>query len=263
LLAALVLAAALAGVACGEAEPQPAATPAASPAATPGATPTAAATAPRPDTGLPGNLFANPGFEEGEGPWFSMTTEAWGPPFRVSDAAAHSGRQSALLAMRGAPEAAGAKVFGVVQEVAPAELPELVSGYYRVQDWVRGTEKQYLQFVVIVIGPTGLPGNYPNYQIRYPLAGIDEPPFPIANAHFLFIGTEEPVTDQWVYFETNIREDFQELWGALPQSFEKIRVLFEVRYDGKVAGSGEVKADVFYDDLYLGPAEANPNRPAP
>jgi len=36
---------------------------------------------------------------------------------------------------------------------------------------------------------------------------------------------------------------------------------FEVRHDDKAAGSGEVKADVFYDDLYVGPAAANPNRP--
>ena len=29
------------------------------------------------------------------------------------------------------------------------------------------------------------------------------------------------------------------------------------------AGSSEVKADAFYDDLYVGPAAANPNRPEP
>lgn len=38
--------------------------------------------------------------------------------------------------------------------------------------------------------------------------------------------------------------------------FSKIRILFELRYDARAADSGEVKADVFYDDLYLGPAVA-------
>lgn len=216
-----------------------------------------------PSPAVAGNVFVNPGFEQGEGPWFSMDTEAWGTPFRVSDAVAHSGGHSAHLEMRAGPEATGAKVFGAVQEIAPAQFPELLSGYYRVQDWVRGTEKQYLQFVVIVIGATNLPGGYPNHQIRFPLAGIDKQPFEIANAHFIFVGTEEPITDHWVYFERNIRDDFLKLWGHVPEGFEKIRILFEVRYDDKQAGSGDVKADAFYDDLYVGPAAANPNGPEP
>lgn len=47
----------------------------------------------------------------------------------------------------------------------------------------------------------------------------------------------------------------------MPEAFPKIHILFELRYDAKAAGSGEVKADVFHDDLYVGPAAANPNRP--
>jgi hypothetical protein len=77
----------------------------------------------------------------------------------------------------------------------------------------------------------------------------------------VFISKDEPVTGQWVYFERNIRDDFEQLWGAVPTSFETIRILFETRYDDKASGSGEAKADVFYDDLYVGPAEANPNQP--
>ncbi|MGB6896754.1 MAG: hypothetical protein WBF37_12540 [Dehalococcoidia bacterium] len=207
------------------------------------------------------NLFLNPDFEEGEQPWFSMTTQAWGPPFEVSGSAADSENQSALLQMRAGPEAAGARVFGVVQEITPEHFPELVSGYYRVEDWARGAEKQYVQFVVIVFEASNTPVTSPNHQIRYLLAGIEEPPFSIGNARFVFVGTDEPVTGQWVYFERNIRDDFQELWGAVPEGFSKIRILLEVRYDDKAAGSGEVKADVFYDDLYVGPAAANPNRP--
>lgn len=257
LLAALVTAAA-----CADNDTQLAATPTKAPIATAGMSiaPTATA-APNPEAG--GNLLINPGFEAGSEPWFSMDTPAWGTPFRVTDTVAHSGGRSAILEMRAGPEVTGPKVFGVVQEISPARFPELLSGYYRVQNWLRGTEKQYLQFVVIVIGATNLPGGFGNHQIRYPLAGIDKQPFEISNAHFIYLGSQEPVTDRWVYFETNVGEDFRKLWGAVPEGFETIRVLFEVRYDDKQAGSGEVKANVFYDDLYVGPASANPNRPEP
>jgi hypothetical protein len=239
----LLLAAVILAGACGGAEAPP------------------ATTTPRQNVDFSADLFVNPSFEDGEQPWFSMTTQGWGTPFSVSDAEAHSGKNSAYLDMRAGTEATGPKVFGVVQEVTAAQFPELLSGYYRVDDWVRGTEKQYLQFVVIVMGATGMPVEEPNYQIRYPLAGIGEPPFDISNAYFVFIGKDQPVTGRWVYFERNIRDDFKQLWGAVPASFEKLRIFFEARYDDKTAGSGEVKGDVFYDDLYVGPAAGNPNGP--
>jgi hypothetical protein len=258
LLGALVAAAACAGN-----ETQPTATPTTAPVATPPAMSTAPPAAATSSPAVAGNLFVNPSFEEGDQPWFSMSTAAWGTPFQVSDAVAHSGSHSAYLEMRAGPEATGPKVFGVVQEVSPAQFPEVLSGYYRVQNWVRGTEKQYLQFVIIVFGATNLPSGYANHQIRYPLAGIDKQPFEISNAHFIFVGTEEPVTDHWVYFERNISDDFKKLWGAVPEGFQMIRIFFEVRYDDKQAGSGEVNADAFYDDLYVGSAADNPNRPEP
>lgn len=206
------------------------------------------------------NLFSNPSFEDGEAPWISLDTPGWGAPFRLTSDDAHAGDYSALLEMRATPDA-GPRVFGVVQEVQPEGFPELISGYYRVAEWTRGTEIQYLQFVVIAIGATNMPGGFPNHQVRYILAGIDSPPFAISNAQFVYLGTEDPTPDGWVYFERNVREDFQELWGTVPEGFSTIRVLFEVRYDGKPAGVTDVTADVFYDDLYLGPADANPNAP--
>lgn len=211
------------------------------------------------------NLFGNPGFEEGTKYWFSLRGEQ---TVETSDVA-HSGQASAYLNMRDAPETQGAKVYYLVQEVAPAEFPELISGYYRVENWKRGTEKQYLQFVVIVFAPTNmavgkegtpLPTPYSNFQIRYLLAGIKEEPFAIANAFFKFLSREDPRQGEWVYFESNIKNDFQELWKAVPQGYSKIRVLFEVRYDDKEAGNA-AEADVYYDDLYMGPADANPNKP--
>ena len=51
------------------------------------------------------------------------------------------------------------------------------------------------------------------------------------------------------------------MWGAVPEGFDKMRVLFEVRYDEKQAGATPAEADVYYDDLYMGPASENPNQP--
>jgi hypothetical protein len=202
------------------------------------------------------NVFGNSGFEEGTQYWFSLRPDQ---PVETSDVA-HSGVASAYLKMRDPAEATGAKVYYLLQEVDPAEFPELISGYYRVDNWKRGTLKQYLQFVVILFAPTNLGDKYPNYQIRYPLAGISEEPFLISNAFFKFLGTEDPRQGEWVYFESNIKEDFLEKWKAVPEGYSKIRILFEVRYDDKEAGAVS-EADVYYDDLYMGPADANPNKP--
>ncbi len=207
---------------------------------------------------VPENVFQNGSFEDGEAPWTSLTTEAWGARFQLTDEVAHSGRYSALLEMRAPKDATGAKVFGVVQEVNPPQFPEMVSGYYRVNSWQRGTQKQYLQFVVVVFGSANLTSEFPNHQIRYLLAGISEPPFQISNANFVFLNTAEPRTGEWVYFEASLHKDFQEAWGAVPEGFSMIRVLFEVRYDDKLLDE-ELAADVVYDDLYMGPAAANPN----
>jgi hypothetical protein len=198
-----------------------------------------------------GNLLLNPGFEEGPEPWISLAPDSG---FTVSHDRALSGSSSAHLHMDDPVEAEGAKVYYLVQEINPAEFPEVVRGAYRVENWQKGTSKQYLQFVVIAIGPDNNPvPGAANYQLRYILAGIKEPPLNIGNAQFLAFSTEEPVTGQWFTFEANIRDDFQKLWRSVPEGYAKLRLLFEVRWDGKVAGDGAPSADVYYDDLYAGP----------
>ena len=237
------------------------------PAATSAVTPTFPGT-PSPSDCVPqaplegqANLFHNPDFELGEDPWCSLHPEQVSP-FEVTQDFAQSGESSALLRMRVPAEEVGkAKVFYLVQEVTPEEFPELISGYYRVENWTKGTPNQYLQFVVIAFDVANLTAGYPNYQMRYPLAGISEEPFAIANAFFVFLTKEEPRTGEWVYFERNIKEDFEQFWGVAPEGFSKLRILFEVRYDDKQAGSAPAEADVYYDSLYMGPASENPNKP--
>jgi len=197
-----------------------------------------------------GNLFGNPGFEDGRDPWFSLKP----PDFTVSTDVAHSGGASALLPLAADKSEEGIKIIYLVQEVKPRELPAVIAGYYRVENWNKGTKKQYLQFVVIVFGADNLPGGFVNHQIRYLLSGVEAPPFAIGNAHFVFLSRDDPPIGEWVPFQRNLREDFEKFWGAVPENFEHIRVLFEVRYDDKDIGEGPLAADVYYDDLYLGPA---------
>ncbi|UCH86443.1 MAG: hypothetical protein JSU97_07925 [Dehalococcoidia bacterium] len=245
--------------ACEEEDEGPTTTPAATSAAT--STPLASECVPQEPPEGQANLFHNPGLESGREPWCSLHPEQV-PPFEVSQDFAQSGESSALLRMRVPAEEVGkAKVFYLVQEVTPEEFPELISGYYRVESWSKGTPKQYLQFVVIAFDVVNLEAGYPNYQMRYPLAGISEEPFNIANAFFVFLTKEEPRTGEWIYFERNIKEDFEQFWGVAPEGFSKLRVLFEVRYDDKQAGTTPAEADVYYDSLYMGPASENPNNP--
>ncbi len=205
------------------------------------------------------NLFQNYGFEAGASPWCVLSP----PAFEVSTVQCHSGQASAYMHLDEPSGAKGTMLRYLVQEIAPTEFPEFISGYYRVEKWNKGTPKQYLQFVIIVFEATNRPYTdfvVSNRQIRYPLAGISEDPFSISNAHFVYIGTEEPEIGEWVYFERHIKQDFEQLWGAVPEGFTFIRILFEVRYDDKEIGA-PTEAKVYYDDLYLGTASENTNHP--
>jgi hypothetical protein len=197
----------------------------------------------------PGNLFVNGSFEQGKEPWFSLVTPNW-ESFDLTDRQAAQGHYSAHLGLHTGVSSEGTKIVGVIQEVTPGEFPERLSGSYRIERWTRGTPKQYLQVVVIVFGdPSDRP--FPNYQIRYLLAGIDKPPLQIANARYQLVGAEIR-EGRWVRFDLDLHHDFQRQWGRIPKGYRKIRVLFEVRHDEKRAGDSEVRADVYYDDLYLG-----------
>lgn len=214
----------------------------------------------------PPNLLENAGFEEGREPWTRMGGSVWGA-FDVVEDQAHSGKASAYLPVKWESGKPGqsVKVFGVVQEPTPEAFPETLSGWYRVGDWWSESPatKLYVQVVVIVWDDpktaelVGVRSGPPikNYQLRYYLAGVDEPPFLLANAKVKFAGKGQPKREQWVHFELPLREDFQELWGHVPSDFSSLRVLFEARWDAKPEGAG-VRAEVWYDDLVLEAAPA-------
>ncbi len=196
-----------------------------------------------------GNLFENGGFEAGEAPWFTIAEESG---FELTSELAHTGDHSAVLRMDDAAFASGTKVYYLVQEVEPEELPEVVEGFYRVENWNRGAERQYVQFVIAVIGPDNFPDFAGNFQLRYLLAGQEVPPFEIRNGRFLFVNRNEPVEGEWIRFSLNVRDDFATYWQAIPEGFETLRLFFEVRWGAKDRGSGAPRGDVYNDDLYIG-----------
>ena len=158
------------------------------------------------------------------------------------------------MSLRPPPQPNQHEVLGAVQSLKPSSFPEFLSGFYRVENWKRGTDIQYLQFVVIAI----LPNNAGNIQIRYLLAGTATEPFEIGNAKFVFLSKEEPRVGEWVYFERNIADDFQQLWGQAPEKMQELRVFFETRYDSPTAIQPDIGGDVYYDDLYVGPESKAP-----
>jgi hypothetical protein len=250
ILPAIVLALAVVAVGCGD-DDGGGGTPATSTAVfvTPRPASPDAARTPGPVTGA--NMLQDPGFEEGGTGWFSLEPTAG---FEISDLRAKSGDNSALLRMRDAADSRGIKVYYLVQEVSPDVWPDVVRGSYLVESWAPGAEIQYVQFVVQAWNAANLPSEFTNWQMRYPLAGIDEPAYQFRNARFKMLGTGEPRTGEWIDFEANIRADFEEAWGVVPEDFEKIRVLFEVRWEQKTPGD-PASADVYWDDLYMGPAQ--------
>jgi len=155
------------------------------------------------------------------------------------------------------------RVAGAVQELSPARFPTRIGGWFRVESWQNESERtdMYLQVVVIVHGdPKARELISPddpdrtqldNYQIRYYLGGVTEPPFELTNARLLNLRPGPPPIGEWVYFEMPVREDFEALWGSVPANYEYLRVFFEARWDNKEPGVG-LSADIYYDDLFVG-----------
>jgi hypothetical protein len=202
------------------------------------------------------NMLQNPGFEDGTEPWWYFPDRPHWGGFTVTTAQALSGRWSArldLLCDEQHPPPSKAHIRGVIQNVQTPVFPARVSGDYYVETWEKGTVDQYIQFVVIVAGVPMTGGAVSNTQIRYLLAGIDHPPFDIANAKFFYVTKEEPQVGKWVHFERDLVQDFTELWGSIPAQFEHVRVLFEVRWDNvDLANPPRLHSVVYFDDLYLG-----------
>jgi hypothetical protein len=202
------------------------------------------------------NALLNPGFENGEQSWASA-----GPnKFTVTSDQALSGSAAAQLTMRATTDSPVSATYTVFQEFTPSEFPEVLSFNYLVNNWAKGTEKQYIEVAVIVYGGTEAfptcPGpeadECPNYQIRYILGGVSQNPITVENSKYVFVSRDEPSQDEWIPITRDMKADFQNTWGAVPDKPEKIRILAEVRYDDREATDGPMEADVYFDDMFVG-----------
>jgi len=229
--------------------------------------------APQPPTppGFHGNLLANPGFEEGRAGWtYPTESEFWGN-FEVVEAPVRSGRKAVHMRLRAGPEdrSNATWILGVMQEPNPERFPDVMGGWYRVERWDKGadTTHLYLQAVAIVwtsqapgvvdpANPAANPGLM-NYQLRAYLAGVGEPPFLLSNARFTFVTKELPRLGHWTYFEIPLREEFERQWGSVPTGYDRLRLLFEARWDNRPAGS-RIEADAYFDDLFVGYVDEAP-----
>lgn len=202
------------------------------------------------------NLLINGSFEAGPEPWFDLhrPTKPYWSTFSISDEHTSRGRYSARLAIDSRKFHTSVGISGAIQDLTPEDLPRRISGRFRVQDWKRGTSKQYVQVVVTARKPT----NFADFreigiQSAVILAGVDQPPFEMNNRRFRITGSVEPPLQQWIPFEIDLHELFEQLWSGVPEGFERLRVFIEVRFDQFDHRSGEQAiAVVYFDDLYLG-----------
>ena len=208
-----------------------------------------------------GNLLLNPSFENGRDPWISLAApdKPYWHDFAVAADPKNPGKKCAQLMLSGEKPNAPSEVWGVVQDVEGArELPAILRGRYYVENWVRGTEKQYIQAVLNIwtkeisgdLGaraPRGIP-----VQIAFVLCGIDQIPFEIKNRKFVFAGPKEPRIGEWVEFEFDLRNECKKQWGFLPKEMSGFRILLEARFDGRKKDEEGSRVAAYFDDLYVG-----------
>jgi len=204
------------------------------------------------------NLLGNPSFENGREPWVTLAApdKPWWMDFVVTDQKAHMGKHSALFRMHTRGEIPrGVRIWGVVRDVIPKTFPKRLGGWYRVENWSRGTKTQYLQVVIMAKMSPGesLIPRMPLVQVAYVLTGVDQRPVTVGNRRFIFAGPKEPKQDEWMRFDFDLHADFRREWGGVPHKFEWVRVLYEARFDRyEPTGMPALSGSVYFDDLYLG-----------
>jgi len=196
------------------------------------------------------NLLVNADFESGARGWSYPTWSEHWAGFEVDRREAHSGRRAAHLEVRNDP-ARSTRVWGVMQELRPKEFPHYLAGFYRVNSWEQGTPLMYLQSVIIVWRKKPAAGMN-NFQVRFLLGGVAFRPTRMENVRYVHFSKAAPVQGQWTPFAVDVWEAFQSQWGYVPPEWDRINVFFEARYDEREKADAPIRAEVFYDDLYLG-----------
>ncbi len=217
---------------------------------------------------LVGNQLRNPGFETGAEGW-GLGERRESVDFEVVSEPVHSGRAAARLVASWRPgrQEQPVSVRSAAQEISPPRFPDRVGGWFRVDRWESDSEQSPLQLQVIVAaigdprtreivatdGPVGsdVHPELDNFQLRYQLAGPGEELADGGNFKHRVVGRGAPELGRWQRFDLSVKADFERRWGAVPENFRELRVMFAVRWDDKQVGAA-LHADVYYDDLFFG-----------
>jgi hypothetical protein len=189
------------------------------------------------------NLLIDAGFETTNPPawrWVNMFAT-----FEPSSELARSGERS--LELTNAPGTPTTNA--AIQTVNVTDVPEFFSGYYRVDDWPEADG--YLQLTV----RTASDCPEPVRALRFIIAGAAEEPEPAPpDVRYVFLSRDPPVDGEWTYFAYPLREAFIARGMAVPTGFSRLDYTLEL---SSAASEGAV---AYFDDVYLGPQSANPNR---
>ncbi len=193
--------------------------------------------------------IANGDFEAGLDGWVSVPAPA-APA--MADTQAHSGTGSALTPLRYPSEQEGGAASVLLQDLDLPQLPETLSGWYRVDDWARTDNVQFVSLAVAAIEPKRTPkAGTTNIQVHYLLGGAAKPPFRIDNAKFVFVTRTDPPVGSWTRFEIHPRADFTRAWGSAPTGMRFVRLILTNRIVTHAAGEPAGGADVRWDDLAI------------
>ncbi len=203
------------------------------------------------------NLFRNPSFENGKEPWFALDSpdKPYWKDFEVSKRAARDGDFSAMLTVDNNGYTGSTQISGIIQDFTSLEaIPEELSGSFLIKQW-SDYNKLYAQVVVILFDvkdyPKSLSLGWP-VQIAFVLSDMKTPPFKILNRKFDFTAAKAVQPNHWVDFRFRLRDAFKQHWGVVPKHFSKMRVLFEIRFDGLQPTTQSDRAAAHFDKLFLG-----------
>ena len=113
--------------------------------------------------------------------------------------------------------------------------------------------------LVVIDRSHSLGENLGQAQLRYIISGSVDAPLQISNAQYLFVEKTRqavPPLNTWTHFSVNPRKDYQENWHYTPGKGSELRILFEARFDQRRPGQAPARADVYFDNLYMGPKTA-------
>lgn len=189
------------------------------------------------------NVLRNPGFEDGALPWEAPSGVQ---PFAIDGEQARTATHSLALRADGRSSAA-------TQRLDVPEIPEFLSGFYRVDEWP-DAGLQYLQVVISVTGGD-FGDTLPLHEVRIVIAGTGVAPAAPEGSAVVFLSREEPEVGEWTYFSYPLRQAFNTRLGKTPASWSELRVRMEAYSQG---GDG---VTVWFDDLFAGPQLDNPNAP--